>query len=259
MASEKTEALVLRVIEFSETSLIVTLMTRDFGKTSAVAKGARRPKSAFEGALDLLAVCRVLIIQKSGDMLDLLTEAKLERRFRAGQRDLRRLYAGYYLAELLRELTDQHDPSPALYELATETLIALDGDTEVDACLLRFELQMLRIIGHQPVIDSCAVCGAASADLLPDLSVRNSRVPFGWQAGGVVCAACRQSTRGIVMIRSEAFLWLRDAMANCAPQTAPLELPSGIRGELRGVMNQYLTHLIGAPLKLKPYISATNT
>lgn len=259
MASEKTEALVLRVIEFSETSLIVTLMTRDFGKTSAVAKGARRPKSAFEGALDLLAVCRVLIIQKSGDMLDLLTEAKLERRFRAGQRDLRRLYAGYYLAELLRELTDQHDPSPALYDLATDTLLALDGDTEVDACLLRFELQMLRIIGHLPVIDSCAVCGEASAGLLPDLSVRNSRVPFGWQAGGVVCAACRPSTRGIVMMRSQAFEWLRDAIAEPAAEASSHELPSEIRGEMRGVMNQYLTHLIGSPLKLKPYISATNT
>src|SRR5204863_4232737 len=99
-------AIVLRLVEFSETSLVTTLFTEDFGKVGALAKGARRPKSAFEGALDLLALVRILFLRKSSDSLDLLTEARLERRFRSAQRDLPRLYAGYYVAELLAELTD---------------------------------------------------------------------------------------------------------------------------------------------------------
>ena len=76
MAAEKTTAIVLRTVEFSETSLIVTLLTRDFGLVSALAKGARRPKGPFEGALDLLAVCRVVLIRKNTDALDLLTESQ---------------------------------------------------------------------------------------------------------------------------------------------------------------------------------------
>ena len=89
MASEKTRAIVLKLVEFSETSCVVTLFTEDFGKVGALAKGARRPKSAFEGALDLLALVRIVFLRKSSDALDLLTEAKLERRFRSAQRDLR--------------------------------------------------------------------------------------------------------------------------------------------------------------------------
>ena len=55
----------------------------------------------------------------------MLTEAKLLRRFRPAGRDLSGLYAGYYVAELLGELTDEDDPHPELFDLADETLAAL--------------------------------------------------------------------------------------------------------------------------------------
>src|SRR5687767_15876813 len=110
MSAEKATALVLRVIDFSETSAVVTLFTREFGKISGLAKGARRPKGPFEHALDLLAECRVVFLRKSSGALDLVTEAKLERRFRPRGRDLASLYAGYYVAELLIELAHDYDP-----------------------------------------------------------------------------------------------------------------------------------------------------
>ena len=132
MSSEKTTALVIRLVDFSESSCVVTLFTRDFGKISGLAKGARRPKSAFESALDLLAVCRIVFLHKSSDTLDLLTEAKLERRFRSATRDLSRLYAGYYIAELLNDLTDHGDPHPELFDAADAALQALDADGQSD-------------------------------------------------------------------------------------------------------------------------------
>ncbi len=159
MASEKTLAIVIRVVEFSETSCVVTLFTRDFGKIGALAKGARRPKSPFESALDLLAVCRIVFLHKSSESLDLLTEAKLERRFRAASRDLSRLYAGYYVAELLRELTHEGDPHPELFDAAEAALRELEGDLDVFRLVLRFELVALRVLGHLPELNCCAACG----------------------------------------------------------------------------------------------------
>src|SRR5437773_241187 len=103
MPAEKALALVIRVVDFSETSTVLTIFTREFGKVRAIAKGSRRPKGPFESALDLLCLCRIVFLAKSSDALDLVTEAKLERRFRPAGRDVSRLYAGYYVAELLHE------------------------------------------------------------------------------------------------------------------------------------------------------------
>ena len=103
---EKTEAMVIRVADFSETSRVVTLFSREFGKIAAMAKGGRRLKGPFEAALDLLATCQIVFLRKSSATLDLLTEAKLISRFRPpGRRppdrddDLDRLVEGGPLAE----------------------------------------------------------------------------------------------------------------------------------------------------------------
>src|SRR5688500_4354882 len=177
MSTEKSLAIVLRLVEFSETSVIATLFTEGFGKISALAKGARRPKSPFEAALDLLAVCRIVFIHKSTDALDLLTEAKLERRFRSSGCDLSRLYAGYYVAELLHDLTDPGDAHPGLFKASNNTLFELDQGGPVDRIVLRFELMLLHELGLLPSLEVCVGCGETVQPV--------GRVAFGLLAGGV--------------------------------------------------------------------------
>src|SRR5436189_5082494 len=183
MASEKTRAIVLKQVGFGESSCVVTLFTEDFGKVGALAKGARRPKSAFEGAIDLLALIRIVFLRKSSDALDLLTEAKLERRFRSAQRDLARLYAGYYVAELLTELTERGDPHPVLFQAADRTLLDLDQNAPLLETIVRFELTALKEAGHLPSLAACVVCGRPV--------VSSGRVSFGMTSGGVLCNECR--------------------------------------------------------------------
>src|ERR1043165_4338396 len=65
MSTQKAEALVIRQTDFSETSKVVTFFTREHGKISVIAKGARRLKGPFEAAIDLLTVCRIVFIRKS--------------------------------------------------------------------------------------------------------------------------------------------------------------------------------------------------
>src|SRR6266700_6940006 len=103
MAAEKALALVLRTTDWSETSRIATLWTRDFGKVRVLAKGGRRLKANFETALDLLTVCSIVFLRKSSGGLDLLTEAQVVRRFPRLRNNLPALYAGYYIAESLTD------------------------------------------------------------------------------------------------------------------------------------------------------------
>src|SRR5688572_12870311 len=106
MAAEKATALVLRTTDWSETSRVATLWTREFGKVRVLAKGGRRLKSSFENALDLLTLCSIVLLRKSSGGLDLLTEARVVQRFPRLAADLAALYAAYYVAELLSEGTE---------------------------------------------------------------------------------------------------------------------------------------------------------
>src|SRR5215470_5833608 len=101
MPAEKALGLVVRTYDWSETSRIATMFTREFGKVRVLAKGGRRLKSNFEVALDLLTVCRIVLIRKSSGSLDLLTEAQVAERFPELRTNLPALYAAYYVAELL--------------------------------------------------------------------------------------------------------------------------------------------------------------
>src|SRR5271166_5001545 len=140
MAAEKAQALVLRTTDWSETSRIATLWTREFGKIRAVAKGGRRLKSSFDNALDLLTVCSIVFLRKSSGGLDLLTEAQVVQRFpRLGQ-DLAALYAGYYVAELLADWTEDYDPHAVLFDEARAALQEFGSrPADVGLRLMRFE------------------------------------------------------------------------------------------------------------------------
>ncbi len=248
MASEQTEAILLRLVEFSETSLIVTLYTRDLGRISAIAKGARRPKSAFEGSLDLLSVCRIVVISKANDSLDILTEAKLQRRFRAAGRNLIRLYCGYYLAELLRLWTDDGSPNPELYELSLQTIGAIDGDAEALWRMLFFELQGLRLLGHAPATAACASCGQPVDRQAP-------RIGFGYQLGGVVCESCRTRKRDVVTLRRVVVDLIEQLQQPAAD--LPEARPASEYRELRAVLNRYISTSLGAAPRTQSLLPAS--
>ena len=128
MAYETATGLIIRTYDWSETSRIVVVWTRQFGKVRLLAKGGRRLKSNFEVALDLLTVCSIVWLRKhSAGGLEILTEARAEERFPTLRTDLKALNAGYYIAELLGEGTQEYDPHPGLYDAALAALRRLGG------------------------------------------------------------------------------------------------------------------------------------
>ncbi len=234
MAAEKTTGIVLRVIPFSETSCIVTLFTRDFGKITTMAKGARRPKSPFEAALDVLALCRIVFLNKNSDAMGLLTEAKLERRFRSATRSLDRLYAGYYIVELLNSVTDDGDPHPELFELSTQLIQQIDSteisEDEVGLTLLKYELRMLGFLGHLPMLTKCVSCGREKTTI--------ARVSFGLNAGGILCGSCRGSESNIVSLSPEGLQFLLEIVGGqIGEQSQNSDNWNGQRQELLSVVD----------------------
>jgi DNA repair protein RecO (recombination protein O) len=246
MPSEKAIAIVVRTVEFSETSLVVTLFTREFGKIGALAKGGRRLKGPFESALDLLALCRIVFLHKSSEALDLLTEAKLVRRFRPPGRDLAALYAAYYVAELLDAMTDEDDPHPGLFDLADECLAALARGESVAKWVMRFELIALGLLGHAPSFESCVECGTGVAPA--------GRVAFGLLDGGVLCPTCRGGRNEVVQANAGALRTMAQFADAEGTAWRRMQVSPAALGEIRGLLNRYVTHLLGRKPKMHEYL-----
>jgi DNA repair protein RecO (recombination protein O) len=249
MSLEKSAAIILRVVDFSNTSCVVTMYTRDFGKITALAKGARRSKSPFEAALDVLSICHVVFVHKSTDALDILTEAKLERRFRAAARDLNQLYLAYYFVELTTALTEHVDPQPELFDLLEAAIIGLDQGESNEHWMLRFEMRLLSIIGHGPALDFCVSCGRKVEG--------ESQVWFSIAASGLMCGKCRPGNRNVVQVSEKAIETLKRFSDLGDAWRLPID--ESVAGQVRGIVNQLIMHLLGYRPKLVPYLGPSKS
>jgi len=244
--AEKALALVLRTTDWSETSRIATLWTREFGKVRALAKGGRRLKSNFESALDLLTLCSIVFLRKSSGSLDLLTEAQVAERFGQLRQNLQALYAGYYIAELLSDWTEDYDPHPVLFDEAVATLRQLGSPGVVTGPrLARFEMVLLRELGYSPALTACAACGSP---------VNDAPMAFSPSAGGMLCPRCAEKVRDRFAVSPATWQALR---ALSEPGEAWQEAwEAKVRGEIRQLLGRYVTYLLGRRPRLLPYLGS---
>jgi DNA repair protein RecO (recombination protein O) len=164
--------------EYSETSQIATIFSREHGKIRGIAKGARRSKSKFGQGIELLSRGQVVFSQpRSGSGLVTLTEWTIQESYQAIRRNLRQLYRGYYLGELVDLFTEELDPHPRLFDLL-ETGLADLATKDNRGGVLAFQVALLQEVGLSPELDRCGRCGKEP----------NNYVSF--TEGGVLCAAC---------------------------------------------------------------------
>jgi len=130
MALRSDLAVVLRRLDYSETSQILVLFSRKHGKIRLIAKGIKRStKNRFAPAIDLLEVGQVVWSARLDRQQNLatLTEWKQLEAFCQLRENLDRLYAAEYAAEVTSEVTQDGDPHPALYEALVQFLKSRSG------------------------------------------------------------------------------------------------------------------------------------
>ena len=144
-------AFVLHRYDWSESSLILELLTRHFGRIAVVAKGAKKPSSNFR---PVLLPLQPLHVAFGGDA-EIRTLKSAE--WGGGQvmPTGEALLSGYYLNELMMRLLARDDPHPALFDVyaATVGVLAMDDPQTLQPALRAFELLLLREIGFLPSLD----------------------------------------------------------------------------------------------------------
>ena len=154
----RTDAVVLRAMEYGETSQIVTLFTRRHGRVTVMAKGARRPKSRFGSALQPMAYVQVVYYYKPGRGLQTLKETAHVELLNGIAGSMEKITAGLRIVELVRALTEEEEPSPLLFTVLVQALLALDAAAERSANVLPyFQLRLAAVLGFSPDIQRDAV------------------------------------------------------------------------------------------------------
>src|SRR5712692_3408277 len=182
MPLHKTEAFVLRTYALKEADKICVFLTRDQGKVSGVAHGARKIKSIFGSALEPFTEVTLGYFQKEGrELVSISTCDIMRSHFDRGARDVETASAFSYMAELLTEFLPEHEPNEKLYRLVVATLEAIEEQHELSQTLRYFESWLLKLVGFFPDTSHCAVC---DVPILGDESV------FLTGEGAPRCAAC---------------------------------------------------------------------
>jgi DNA repair protein RecO (recombination protein O) len=230
-------AYVLHSYDWSETSLIVELFTRERGRIAVAAKGAKRPFSQLRAVLLPFQRIAVLLPRSAGeDRAEVHTLRSAE--WGGGTAALAggALFRGFYANELLLKLLARDDPHPRLWDAYAATLPALGGDEAAAAAALRgFELLLLRETGVLPALDHVT---ATLAPLEPA-----GRYGLAGEAG--LAAGGPDAVEGRVWTLLQAALEADDLGAL---QAVCRTAPGPLRAQLRGLL-QY--HLGPVPLRTR--------
>lgn len=250
----KDTAICIRAIDYSETSQILTFFTRDTGKIGAIAKGSKRPKSAFGGPFEIFSYGKIVFAESNKDKLSTLTE--FESAF--GGAGFSKLSANLFTlncclfgAELLNKLTHDYDPHPQLFDDFLQFLKnANEGSKNSDmlTLLILFQLSLLKETGLQPVLSHCVNCKTQFASQDTQYAIRNTQyVYFSSSINGLICRDCEAAFPDKIRLSPNA--------ANCLSN---LKLLTGAQEktlkEIEKLLTHHLTEILGHKPKMAKYI-----
>lgn len=151
---EKTAGIVIKCKDYSETSQLVWLFTKDFGKIKVIAKGSRASVKKFKGKLDLFNLCDIVIYRNPKRELHTLSECDVLEYFSKIRLDLNRLATASYFAELLDASVGLEDPSSEVYSLVVDVLKWLAEGKDPIFLRYIFEIKLMQYLGNLPKINN---------------------------------------------------------------------------------------------------------
>lgn len=244
----KDTAICIRAIDYSETSQIVTFFTRAAGKISAIAKGSKRPKSAFGGPIEIFSYGKIVFSDSNKEKLATLTEfepAYGSAGFSNLSNNLPALNSCLFAAELLNKFTHDYDPHPQLFDdflQFLENTQNINNKHQMMALLILFQLSLLKEVGLRPVLNACANCKTRYVG-----QKTRDEVYFSSSANGLICRDCESSFPDKLRLTQKA--------ANCLANLKLIaESQEKTLTEIEKVLIHHFTELVGRKPKMAKYI-----
>jgi len=244
MSLYKTKGIILRTHKLGEADRIVTILTSNLGKVSAVAKGVRKTKSKFGSRLE--PFMHVDLVLYKGRNLDIVTQAEIIDSFSGIRDNFDRITYGSAMLDLTNKVAIEGERDVALYNLLLKGLSVIPGvKKNFRLLLIAFDIKLMAISGYMPKLERCVVCEKGLG----------AKMHFSFQWGGVVCDDCKVSDRNSIVVTPAAVETLSRLLRRPLLEAIDMDVIARTEDELYLLMHDYIAYYIQARLKSRECLS----
>lgn len=248
MTTYRTKGIIIKKINFKEADKIVTILTRNLGKITAIAHGVRKSISKLAGHLELFMLSDLVL--EEGKNLDTVTSAQNLQSFKNIRKDLRKASEAYYIGELVNKFLPEKYKDTRMFNLLVGTFTTLDDnriDSETKILLIRlaFELKLLDLLGFAPQLIHCLHCGQ---------KLKPERNYFSLIMGGILCFNCRVYDRQAQNILPETIKILRILLDQDFGFILRIKIDSNLLNETAQVVDNYVRFILEKNLKSADFV-----
>ncbi|MBI5020779.1 MAG: DNA repair protein RecO [Ignavibacteriales bacterium] len=207
---EKTEAIVLRSVDFRESSKIVTFYTKKFGKIAGIVKGAKQTKNKFGSSLEPMSYVSLVFYFKEGRDVQTVSSCDIVKPFRKLFDDIDKMTVGMGIIELLNNVTLDRHENIQLFTHVVNSLNSINSATKnAKNLFFYFEYHLARLLGFGLQFDHCVQC-----DKILSHVVDGNRYHYSIDRGGLICSKCSGMTGTQFEISSELLKIFREIFSS---------------------------------------------
>lgn len=234
-----TNGLVLKTADFGESDKLITFYSKELGKITGLAKGAKLSKKRFVNKLEQLSLLSLTYKRPRTGTLFFIQEAELERAHLSLRQTYDKYVAAVYLSELIMNYTRERDPDPELYYLLKWAFTSLDRGERTMKIAALFHVRLLTLVGYQPEFTSCSHCHSpvnrgGSYNLLPG-------------NGALLCNRCRPLVKGQGYAKElplQTLKFLDSAQYMDLSRLSRLQLPPRTAKDILSILHRYSCGLL---------------
>jgi len=239
----RISAIVLKRRDIGEADRLLTVLARERGKLTLLAKGVRKPASRKAGHIEPFTHVELLVAR--GASLDLVTQAETITAHRQLREDLWRSALAYYIVELVDAVTQEADPNALVFDLLLETLNRIDQGARPSLALQYGELHLLGLAGFQPQLFHCVECNQL---LKPETNY------FSLARGGALCPTHGAPGPDMAELSLPVLKVLRFMQSRSWEQVAQLQLGPEISQQVEALLVHYIVFHLERNLRSAAFI-----
>jgi len=243
-----TEGIILRQTKYGESDKILTIFTKKNGKIQAIAKGARKPKSALIASAQVF--CYSDFVFFKGKSFYHINNGEIISSFYALRENLSKLAYGTYIVELTEAGLNDEEPNEKLFQLLIKTLKILASiDDNFLKLVLAFKIKYISFIGYKPHLKDCIECGRSLGN----------RLKFSISHGGALCENCFSKDIYSEKIDIQTLRAMDKLLYSDLDELQNIEVEKDTLLKIEGVLIRYITsHIEKRNFKSLDFINTLN-